>query len=168
MPALAEPSPPTERRELMFVSLSDIQAEVDRLVDRGPSGLATIGEITPAQNIWHVAYFIDHAVTGFPFKMPIHLRMFGRVMRNNFLHNPIKPGIKPPPGAPDLSRVVFPPADTPLETALAYLRDSIAAATAPGSMRYPSPLFGQLTHEQWVQLHCRHAELHLSFLYPKE
>ena len=26
---------------------------------------------------------------------------------------------------------------------------------------------GQLTHEQWIQLNLRHAELHLSFLLPE-
>ena len=26
------------------------------------------------------------------------------------------------------------------------------------------PLFGPMTVEEWTQLHCRHAELHLSFL----
>ena len=28
----------------------------------------------------------------------------------------------------------------------------------------PNPLFGRLTHEQWVQLNLRHAELHLGNL----
>ena len=31
----------------------------------------------------------------------------------------------------------------------------------------PSPVFGPLTHEEWKNLHLRHAELHLGFLdYP--
>jgi hypothetical protein len=30
------------------------------------------------------------------------------------------------------------------------------------------PAFGALTHEQWVQLHLRHAELHLSFVVPND
>jgi hypothetical protein len=30
--------------------------------------------------------------------------------------------------------------------------------------RKPSPLFGELTIDEWNQLHCRHAELHLSFI----
>ena len=165
-----DPSPAArsgDRRSLAFASLDDLRADVDRLLERGGGELATIGEITPAQNLWHVAYFIDHAVTGFPFTMPIPMRVFGRLIRNRFLNNPIKPGIKPPPGAPDLSQIVFPPADTPLDDAVRYLRDSIAAATPPGAMRCPSPLFGRLTHGQWVQLHCRHAELHFSFLHPR-
>ena len=33
-------------------------------------------------------------------------------------------------------------------------------------MTRPSPVFGAMSHEQWEQLHCRHAELHLSFIHP--
>ena len=31
-------------------------------------------------------------------------------------------------------------------------------------MTHPSPVFGRLSHEQWVRLHCRHAEMHFGFL----
>ena len=43
-----------------------------------------------------------------------------------------------------------------------------AAIERAGSqrMKHPSPVLGKLSHEQWEQLHCRHAELHLSFLHP--
>ena len=37
-------------------------------------------------------------------------------------------------------------------------------ATAP---TIPNPVFGRLTHEQWIQLNLRHAELHLSFQIPR-
>jgi hypothetical protein len=30
-----------------------------------------------------------------------------------------------------------------------------------------SPVFGRLTHGEWVQLNLRHAELHLGFLVPE-
>jgi len=28
-------------------------------------------------------------------------------------------------------------------------------------------MFGRYSHEEWNQFHCRHAELHLSFVQPK-
>jgi hypothetical protein len=40
-------------------------------------------------------------------------------------------------------------------TAMQRLRDT------PPTMN--NPVFGPLTHDQWVQLNLRHAELHLSF-----
>ena len=30
-----------------------------------------------------------------------------------------------------------------------------------------NPLFGNLSHEQWIKLNLRHAELHLSFQIPQ-
>ena len=35
-------------------------------------------------------------------------------------------------------------------------------------MSKPSPVFGPMTHEEWEQLHCRHAELHFSFIHKDE
>jgi hypothetical protein len=31
-----------------------------------------------------------------------------------------------------------------------------------------NPAFGKLTHEQWIQLNLRHAELHLGFQVPRD
>jgi hypothetical protein len=32
----------------------------------------------------------------------------------------------------------------------------------------PSPILGTLTHEEWIAMHLRHAELHLGFLIPEQ
>jgi hypothetical protein len=37
-------------------------------------------------------------------------------------------------------------------------------AEAPTSLH---PLFGPLTHAEWIAMHCRHAEMHLGFLVPE-
>ena len=47
--------------------------------------------------------------------------------------------------------------------------EQLAAATDRAmrqTMNAVSPMFGQLTHDQWVHLNCRHAELHFSFIQP--
>ena len=31
----------------------------------------------------------------------------------------------------------------------------------------PNVIFGQLTHEEWIAINLRHAELHLGFLIPE-
>jgi hypothetical protein len=31
----------------------------------------------------------------------------------------------------------------------------------------PNPIFGAMTHDEWVKLNLRHAELHLSFFHPR-
>ena len=58
------------------------------------------------------------------------------------------------------------PAATSLEDGLAHIRNAIhRLQTDP--KRVPSAFLGTLTKEEWTQLHCRHAELHFSFLIPE-
>ncbi|MBU6413896.1 MAG: DUF1569 domain-containing protein [Planctomycetes bacterium] len=38
-------------------------------------------------------------------------------------------------------------------------------ATEPPTLIHP--IFGKLTHQEWIAGHLRHAELHLSFYVPK-
>jgi hypothetical protein len=38
--------------------------------------------------------------------------------------------------------------------------------TGRRSLHYP--VFGKLTPEEWHQFHLRHAELHMSFVLPKQ
>ncbi|MFN5799079.1 MAG: DUF1569 domain-containing protein [Planctomyces sp.] len=33
-------------------------------------------------------------------------------------------------------------------------------------MRAPHPGFGRMTHQEWLLLHLRHSEMHLSFAIP--
>ena len=65
---------------------------------------------------------------------------------------------------PELDAVTLPAPETTHAEAIDYLATIIAAAAVPGAMKHPSPLFGRLNHDQWTQLHCRHADLHFSFL----
>ena len=59
----------------------------------------------------------------------------------------------------------FPLASSPQE-ALEKLRRS-AGRVKTEKMTSRHPVLGKMTHEQWTQLHLRHAELHLSFALPQ-
>ena len=65
----------------------------------------------------------------------------------------------------DFAEHLVPP-ETNWEDGLAAFRATIQRMKAE-SQRHPSPFLGQMTREQWDQLHCRHSELHLSFLIPE-
>ncbi|MEM1028092.1 MAG: DUF1569 domain-containing protein [Planctomycetota bacterium] len=154
------------RRPLRFQTLSDLSKDIHALLDAGGGQLSTVGQITPTQNLWHVAYLIECSVKGFPapFRFPLPYRLIGRLLRQRTLSRPFPEGIKKLPGGPDLDAITFPAPETTLAEAIEYLDTNIAAAAVPGAMKHPSPLFGRLNHEQWTQLHCRHADLHFSFL----
>jgi hypothetical protein len=58
-----------------------------------------------------------------------------------------------------------PDEDVTWEQALSELRETIDKAKRDG-MTHPSPVLGRMSNDDWVSLHCRHAELHFSFLHP--
>lgn len=153
------------RRSLHFQSMAEIQADIDQLLIANDGHIHTIGQLTPAQNIWHIAFFIECSVHGFSYTFPWPLRLVGRLLRNRMTDKPIPSGIKLPPGMRYLDKINFPPVDTTLEAALEKFTQAIADASKPGAMCQKSPMFGALTQTQWTRTHCLHADLHFSFLY---
>jgi hypothetical protein len=158
----ASPSPASSgttavaRRELRFASLAEILADAESIADKSVTG---IGGWTPAQNIDHVRRLIRVSHAGADFTMPWAFRVLGRLIKSRSLRSPLKPGMKTVDS-------FQPPAGLSLDDALAAFREEIRVASRPGAMSHPSPLFGPMTHEQWEQLHCRHAEHHFGYIVP--
>lgn len=153
------PSTAPVRRTLRFDTLDDLVRDAQSLVGASPT---STGKWTAAQNIEHVALFLDASIDGFTFTVPAPIRFAARLMRGRFLKKGFNPGITPPAKAAAL----FAPApDITLEAAADHLARSVERAKQK-QMTAVSPLFGAMNHEQWVQMHCRHAELHFSFIHP--
>jgi len=151
--------PKATRRNLRFSSLDDILADAQALFD---AGIQTHGNWTAGQIIGHIALAMHGSVHGFPFTAPLPLRIIGRVVRNFPLNKGLPSGIKIPNKA---FKAAVPPQDQPLEDALKKLTVAVKNAKEQ-QMNIRHPVFGKLSQAQWVQFHCRHAELHFSFLAP--
>ena len=155
-------TPTASRRRLRFEAIEQALAEADALVAAEAAGrLRCLGRWTPGQNLNHLATWVDYAYDGFAMKIPFFLRWFGPLMKRKMLAGPLAAGIRIP-GAPGGTYAVEPVA-TP--AAHEHFRSSFSRLAREAPVR-PHPLLGPLTHEQWVALHLRHAELHLSFLEP--
>jgi hypothetical protein len=146
----------TDRRELSFSTMDDLLADVEGL---GAEPMAA-GNWTPGQVVEHVTILIESSLDGFTFKAPLPLRIFARLARGRFLSKTLPAGVKLPANASAL----MPSDDVTWDDAVARLRRATERIRGGDRMTHPSPLFGALSHEQWVDLHCRHAEMHLSFL----
>jgi len=153
--AVADKAAPA-RRKLHFNAIDDILADLDKL-DRGPR--TTTATWSGGQNFEHLARFVDCCLDGFPMTMPWFMRLMGRVFKKKFLKGPMPAGIKNRGAAAD----AFHPGETSWEDGMAHYRKSLNRLKSE-PQRHPSPFFGTLTRDEWDMLHCRHAELHLSFI----
>ncbi len=148
----------TGRRTLKFTSYDDIRRDVEQLMSCGQ--IKSLGNWTAGQNFEHMAKSIHACIDGIDYEMAWPFRMIARVFRNYFLSSPMKPGFHlPRPMEP-----AFGPSDQiSQEQGYRLLIDSLTRIQST-TQRAPSPAFGEMTEPDWIRLHCRHAELHLSFL----
>ncbi len=153
-----------QRRTLQFHTLHEILRDAEQLgavTSETGEAICADGNWTPAQIVEHVTFFIDGAIDGFDFTAPLIIRIMGKFFRNSILNKPLKPGVK----LPASMDVVLPDPQTTWEDAVSALRDAVRRIDSGERMTQPSPLLGAMTHEDWVKLHCRHAEMHFSFMH---
>ncbi|RIK68534.1 MAG: hypothetical protein DCC65_02765 [Planctomycetota bacterium] len=153
----------TDRRRLHFDNPRQLHSDVDRIVASERTGtLRRTGNWTTGQILGHLAAWIDYAYDGYPVKPPWFIKFILRFAKKRFLRGPLKVGVKIPK-VPDGTYATEPlSVDEGLarfNRAWARLQDRPPTA--------PNILFGPLTHEEWIQLNLRHAELHLGFLHPR-
>jgi hypothetical protein len=82
-----------------------------------------------------------------------------RPLKKQILSKPMKSGARIPWVAGGTLAITA----IPTAEALAQFNNAFDRL-AKSSPSRPSPLFGPMTHEEWIALHLRHSELHLSFL----
>jgi hypothetical protein len=147
------------RRTLKFSTLDDILADVDKL-NQGP--VRALGNWSPGQILLHLTVPMRWCLDGAPLRAPWYIRVVGWLIKGSFLRNPMPPAFRL---SKTFAKQLIPP-ETSWEDGVQAIRSMIGRMkTEP--QRHPSPFLGTLTTEQWEQLHCRHAELHLSFIIPE-
>jgi hypothetical protein len=144
------------RRELHFTSLDEVVADAEQLVSSPTT--RTLGNWPISQLLAHLALAMNRSIDGITFQAPWYLRLYGWFVKRRALKDGLPPGVKLPK---DREAIAYPAVSSPQE-ALDLLRKAVGRM---GHERATAthPIFGKLTHEEWVQLHLRHAELHLSF-----
>ena len=148
------------RRSLHFDKLEDILADVEKL-NRGK--MKTLGNWSSGQILHHIATVMNHSVDGSPVQFSLVVRMFGKLMKRRVLNKGMPPGFQLKGRAAE----ILVPAATTWDKGLGELREAIRRLQTE-TKRAPSPFLGAMTREDWDNLHCRHCELHLSFLVPQE
>jgi hypothetical protein len=147
------------RRTLHFDNLEDIRAEVERLA--GSKDVRALGNWSSGQVFKHLAITMNNSIDGAPPSLPAIVRFFLRLLiKRRMLTKPMSPGFQLPKRAAHM----LPPA-TSFEEGLQSIRHALQRLRTENK-RADHLAVGPLTEAEWVQMHCRHCELHLSFLVP--
>ena len=154
--------PKSTIRPLRFTTPDDLLTEVRRLVDAERAGrLTRSGNWSLGQCLGHLATWIDFPYDGYPpnLRPPLMIKLMLRPFKKKFLRGPLKPGVR----IPKLATGTLGDEPRSTEDGLArFERAWVRLRSAPPSI--PNPIFGPMTHDEWIQGHLRHAELHLGFL----
>ena len=143
------------RRDLSFASLQAVLADVEVLV--ASSSTRTLGNWSLAELLNHLTMTMNNSLDGFQVTAPFYIRMIAPFFKKSALKK-ITPGIRLPKSA---ETSAFPPSRS-LDESLQEFRKAIQRTTQE-TMEAAHPAFGRMTHDEWIQLHLRHSEMHLSF-----
>lgn len=155
----------TSRRELRFQHFDEVIADAEHL---NRVGYDRVGKWDLGQVIGHVSEWIRYPMDGYPkITFPFSILMWA--LRNT-VGKPQKKKLlaqgKFPPGGPTVKESV-PPAGKDEQVAISQLNELIDRVNRYEGKLFPSPLFGELTRDDWLKLSLIHAAHHLSFLVPK-
>ncbi len=159
-PGAAIDTAKVQRRSLSLKTLDDVVAEARRIAAAEHAGnLRHLGNWTTGQIFGHVAAWMSYPFDGYPVSPPWFVRIVARLMKNSFLKKPLPPGFRiqgAPEGTYGVDKLSTQDGLTRLEAACRRLKQ-----TAP---EHPNPVFGPLTHEEWITLNVGHANLHFGFV----
>lgn len=154
-----------EHRGLHFDTIDQALAEAERLVAAEKAGtLRATGNWTLGQILGHISTWIEFAFDGYPASVnpPWLVRVLVSTRKKHYLKKGMPRGIripKFPDGTLGTERISTEAGHARFKAAMARL-----AASAPPR---PNPIFGTLSHDEWIRLNLCHAALHLSYLWPK-
>lgn len=154
----------TDCRDLSFRSVDEAIADAERLVSADEAGrLRRLGNWTLGQALGHVAAWATYPYDGYPATPPWFVRILGRFLKGRVLKGPLPRGYRLP-GVPGGTFGV-----EPLDAmeGLDRLRSALRRLAASPPSR-PNPVFGHLTHDEWLMLNLKHAALHQGFFVAEE
>ena len=147
------------RRKLSFNSLDDVVADAEACVSS--PNLKMLGNWPLSRILAHLTKAMTSSVDGSPVKAPLVIRLIGPFLKGRILKKGMSPGLK----LPKYIEVGFYPEISSSQEALENLRVAVRRLRTENLVSR-HPVFGKVTPEEWVQIHLRHSELHLSFALP--
>ena len=151
----------TGRRTIRFSNFAEILADVEQLA--AATSVHVLGNWSFGQILWHLAKVMNGSIDGTTIRWTTPPPLIPESIKRRVLSGHMRPGFQLPP---DAAKELEPP-PTSVTDGLEMFRQALQRQLSE-TKREPNPFFGPLTLDEWNQLHCRHAELHLSFVVPEE
>ncbi|MDP1662316.1 MAG: DUF1569 domain-containing protein [Phycisphaerales bacterium] len=148
------------RRRLHFASIDDALRDAELISEADRNGtLKRLGNWTPGQAFGHIAGWIGYALDGYPpdLRPPWIIKIILRCMKSKYLRG-LPAGARIPKIEGGTKNLEVYSTDEGLSR-LRAAWERLAKAAPPR----PNIILGELTHEEWIALNLRHAELHQSF-----
>lgn len=153
------------RRKVRLKTMEDLVAEVDRLRSAAAAGSAKqLGNWSPAQVLWHIGKLIQLSFDGFGWRYRHGPEWTMRLMRWISWHWLIAMAFRPAFKNPPEAAVLEPDLRAEFNDAADFLLQQVRRIHSGEQMTQSCSVDGPYSHEQWIYIHLRHAELHLSFL----
>lgn len=154
-----------QRRSVRLATLDDLAREADRICAMTADGkVRSLGNWSPAQVLWHIGKLIELSIDGFPFRYrrgPVWaIRLLRWISWRALIALAFRPGYRNPPYA----AVLEPDRALTLADGAAFLSQQLERVRRGERMTQGCSVDGDYSHDEWVYIHLRHAELHLSFL----
>lgn len=152
------------RRELHFNCIDEALAEADRLAGLERAGqLQCLGNWSCGQVFNHLGTWAEYAYSPNPLKPPFVIKLILRMMKKRFLYAPMKVGAK----IPKVENGTLGTETCAFEEGLNRYKRAMQRLNIERPTQ-PNVIFGNMTHDEWKNMHLRHSELHLSFLQPRQ
>ena len=148
-----------KRRKLTFHSIDEVVADAERLVTSPNTKM--LGNWPLDQLLTHLTLAMNGSVEGISAKAPWYVRLLSPLIKRRIFKHGMSAGFRLPK---EVEKEFFPPAAS-IQEAFEKFRTA-AKRIQTERMTSPHPVFGKLTQDEWMKLHLRHAELHLSFAIP--
>lgn len=155
----------TDRRTLRFSTPDEAIADARALVAAELAGtLRRTGNWTLGQTFTHIAAFLNYPFDGYPpeLRPPWFVKLGMKFMKRRFLYKGLPSGFR----IPGIAAGTVGMENVPSAEGLARLEKAWARMKA-GKPSRPNPIFGDISHEEWLAINLRHAELHQGFAHPR-
>ena len=148
------------RRSLRFEDLNEALADAKRVSSQP---VKTLGNWSVGEILDHLANSVHESFAGSAPPAPwLARKILAPLLKRPMLKNGLPAGFRLGKGMEGF----LPRPEVPADRALDALHDAYSRLKNESPQK-PHAFFGNLTHDEWITLHLRHAELHLSFVVPE-